>query len=388
MAKELSVDLNECAQVIAFNNNFVQLCKDLLGAFPEQAKNIKDCAREYNSLKKSKKTSEFLKTVIDLLGPHISKVSQYDDNIFSDDYQEGPLTLLPHIDFKRIWQIIESDDFESENVAKTKKTIYNYLQVLYICATQSIAQMEQVKTGLDKQKDFLMNMLKNLDLEERLQGRVDEILEEEEGDTVDVIAKISEIFGEDNLLVSVIKEVIEEVNLGNDLNHPVDAITKLMANNGRKLDELIVTLKDKLQKKIKDKGLTPEDIKKDIMKVKDRMTEMISENPELSHLKGMMSGEAQMESFMTDHFETLSPEDKERFSGIRDIMKKGIPEWTEQDYDAMNTFVAHVNANAGANAGASAVASASANQYSKENVTNAVKASKSRKTVKNNKSKK
>ena len=78
------------------------------------------------------------------MGPYIYRVSQYDNEVFSDT--ENPVVLLEHLQLTNYW---------NHNISLgTKMSIFNYLHVLYVLAFHSVRGAEATKTDLGDAPDF------------------------------------------------------------------------------------------------------------------------------------------------------------------------------------------------------------------------------------------
>src|SRR3989338_8413017 len=102
---------DKCKQVIVFHNHLVQFFQNLKEVFPDMKKDIKTSIKLYRDTERK----QYIVDLHERLKPHISYITEYDEGLFSDDYSHGALELLPHVDFKHLWTIIDSEDFVLEN---------------------------------------------------------------------------------------------------------------------------------------------------------------------------------------------------------------------------------------------------------------------------------
>jgi hypothetical protein len=246
---------DKCKNVIIFHNNLCKFFKSLKGVLPEYVDTIRECIAYYKSCARS----SYLKECEGLITPHISYISQYDYGILTDDYARGPRYLLPKMDFREIWNILDSEDFQEDTVflEKTKKSIFNHIQTIYVSIQMAMTQIGIFDRNMEKQKVFLMNMLENLQMDDKIKERIEQMkLEEAEaaakGQSGNMLNGIAELLGgEDNFIYQLAKEVADELDMGNDdINDPVSAITGLFADGGRKIRELIVTVGDRIEQKV------------------------------------------------------------------------------------------------------------------------------------------
>jgi len=274
--------------------------------------------------------------------PHIKYISQYDEGIFSNDYSKEALKLLPGLDMKKIMQFInESDDYTTEECAKTKKNIFNHLQSIYIVAELASSQMNKFNEAMDKQKDMMINMLKNLNLDERLKARVEEITKEEEEEenknsmsTDEMMKKLGEVLGEDNFVFQLAKDVAEEINMGKDGDTPVDAINMLFANNGQRLQELIVTITEKIQDRVDRGEITPEQLVEHASQMKERLKKVMGDIPEISK----MNDPTQLTQLFSESYEKLSQQEQKEYKDIKELLAKPMGIWNDDEKKRFDEF--------------------------------------------------
>ena len=332
---------DKCKNVVMFHNNLCKFLRALKGVLPEYNSSIK-CATDYY---KSMSRLDYLQEVQTLLTPHIQNVSEYDEGIFTDDYRLGPLFLLPKMDFREIWNLLDSDDFKKESGLQesTKKSIFNHLQTLYVSGEMALSQVLLFNKNIDKQKTFLMNMLDNLKLDETLKEKISQMkADEAEAKGTDSgfsMDKLSELFGEDNFVYKVAKEVADELNLGNtEMDSPTDAITDLFANNGRKLRDLIVTVTDKIEQKVQSGEVDKEKLINDAKKMKDKLSGFIGKIP---GLEDMLNNNEMINQIGTQYSEITDSEQKQYFY-IPALLKKTLLEWDDAEKTQFDEFVTYL----------------------------------------------
>lgn len=333
---------DKCKNVIAFHNNLTKFLKSLKGVLPEFLPDIKVAIRYY----KSKTRSEYLKETQELLEPHISYISQYDYGIFSDDYQKGPRILLPTMDFRKIWELLDSEDFRAEPVlqAKTQKTIYNHLQSIYVSVQMALDQIDVFNKNIEKQKTFLMNMLENLQLDETIKKRIEEMKAEEakNGDSGGGFAglgKLADMFGEDNFVFQLAKDVAQELDIGtDDIESPVDAITELFADGGQKLRELIVTVGDKIEQKVQSGEVDTDRLREDAQKMKDKIEGFMGKIPGLEE----MVNNADMIKQFREYYDDLTEEEQKEYEYVPGLLDGDPNEWTDEEREAFDGYAQFV----------------------------------------------
>lgn len=333
---------DKCKNVVAFHNNLTKFLKSLKGVMPEFLPDIQVAIRYY----KSKTRSEYLKEVQELLEPHISYISQYDYGIFSDDYQVGPRFLLPTMDFRKIWELLDGEDFSEQPAlqAKTQKTIYNHLQSIYVSVQMALDQIDVFNKNIEKQKTFLMNMLENLQLDETIKKRLEEMKEEEakngdKGGGFAGLGKLADMFGEDNFVFQLAKDVAQELDIGtDDIENPVDAITELFADGGQKLRELILTVGDKIEQKVKSGEVDADQLRADAQKMKDKIEGFMGKIP---GLEDMVNNVDMIKQFR-DFYQDLTAEEQEQYSFVPDMLDRDPHTWSDEEREKFDKYAQFV----------------------------------------------
>jgi hypothetical protein len=343
---------DNCKNVILFHNNWCKFLKNLKGVLPELGPIVKDAVTYY----KGTNRIAFLQEVITTLSPHIKYISEYDESIFSTDYTTPlkltGLVLLPKMDFMTVWQHFDSEDFveDPKLASATKRSIFNHLQIIYISANTALEQISAFDKALEKQKEFMMNMLANMELDDKLKERIEEMKADElkngaSQDGLD-IKKLGELFGEDNFVYQLAKEVSEELGLGSgEVSNPMGAVTSLFANGSKKLKELIITLEEKIITKARSGEFSEEKMRADAMKAKQGLSSIVGKIPGLSKL---LNSDNVMSEFR-EKYETLSPEDKERFNQLPDLLNKDSLSWSSEDHVYFSKYVKEFHPDIGRN---------------------------------------
>ena len=331
---------DKCKQVVLYNNHLLKFYKDLKTLCPDFSRDIAKSAKHYKGMDRM----NHIKLVLSRLEPHIKSISQYDEAIFSNDYCKEPMRLIPGIDFKKVMKFInDSEDLDQELAAKTKKSIFNHLQSIYISADLASSQINQFNTAMSKQKDMLLNMLKNVNLDERLKERVERITKDEEeaagsggggSDSEELLKKLGEALGEDNFIFTLAKDIAEEINLGNDeFDSPVDAISVLLANNGQKLQELIVSITEKIEERVEGE-ITPEQLQEQARNMKERLGEVMGDIPELSGLKNPMD----ITKLFSEQYEKLDKKTQEKYTDIKELLARDMKSWSDDEKKRFDEF--------------------------------------------------
>ena len=353
MSASLDSMHDKCKQVILFHNNLCNFFKALKGVLPECSTILKPTIAKYKQVTRVEYVAQ-LKT---LMEPHVKYISEYDEGIFTDDYRPGGFELLPELNFKQVWDLLDAADFDEELLKSTKTKIFNHLQTLYISASMALEQIGSFNKNMEKQKSLLMNMIENLKIGDEVKKRMEEMKKSEEdaaakskggslpgldglagllggagglgglgGGSLPDFDKISELFGEDNFVFQLAKDIVSELDMGNDeLDGPMESIMSLFANNGKKIQDLIIKVGDRLESKLASGEIDKERLFKEAQQMKDKLSTVAPGLSEMMNDKGLSEP-------IKQHYESLSEADKELYSDIPGILEKTFSERTEAEH--------------------------------------------------------
>lgn len=356
---------DQCKQVVVFHNHLIRFFRDLKAACPEFGRTIAKCVKYYNS----KDRAEYIKQVHELMSDHVMAVSKYDEGIFSNDYSQGPLKLLPGLDFKPIFKFINSQEYaeqvDSESLEATKKAIFNHLQSIYINCNLALKQIGQFTQALDKQKQLVLDMMKNLNLNEQLKDKIDKIAEQEQAEDQQnsMLSQLGdlnldELLGEDNFIVDIAKELMEDLNLGGDGEEPVNAVQQLLANGQERLHEIVFTIVQRIQEKIQSGEITKEQMQSQAAGMMDRLKGVIGDlglpieqlMEQMRAQAAGMGGEggesqtpwidsAAVMNIFRDQYGQLSAENQERFKEVVPLFEQDMTSWSPEQQQLFDEFV-------------------------------------------------
>lgn len=235
-----------------FDKNMTIFYNSLLETFPEFKHNI---GRSYKFYKKCEK-KEYINILLSSLEPHINLISNYDEGIFSNDYQEGSMCLLKGLDFKLIFKFINDNTGDDENqysedeALRTKKSIFNHFQSIYLSAQMAQGKISDFNNVMNNQKELFIGMLKNLNINETLKDKIKELESEDTswGGLFDKFIQlwdiVKDIFGEFS--------DIFDINIMNELNDAKDTTGGI----SKKLTKKIMEIAKNMAKKIKNKFMS------------------------------------------------------------------------------------------------------------------------------------
>jgi hypothetical protein len=349
ISKEANPYINihdNCKQVILFHNNLCKFFKSLKGVLPECSVLLKDTI----SLYKTQPRAEYTANLKSLMEPHMKYISIYDEGIFTDDYAEGKLELLPGLNFREIWDLLNDEDFSNDVdlLKSTKRSIFNHLQTIYISATMAVDQIGVFNRNMDKQKTLLMNMIENLKLNDEVKKRMEEMKEQEAAAEskgglgglgglsglaglagglpgLSGIEGLTSMFGDDNFIYKLAQDIVSELDMGNeDMENPLSAIMSLFANDGKKIQDLIVKVGNKLEEKIASGEIDRDKLLSDAQKMKDHLATVA---PGLTD----MINDGGLSEPLKAHYETLSDQEKAEYADVIEILEKPFAMRTQEE---------------------------------------------------------
>lgn len=186
--------------------------------------------------------------------PHIKYISEMDEGIFSSDYNMKSEFLIEKLDLKELF--IFASTFEEEVTKKTKKNLFKYLNTIYISSQMALKKLEEYKNVIDKQKTFLSNMMKSLNLDEKLKEKIEQLDKEEDEENNSSglfggvnMEKLSELFKSltdgDNIFGNIMEEVKNEFEKDSFDSENIN--TKMMSKLKILLKKVIMNIKKKMQ---------------------------------------------------------------------------------------------------------------------------------------------
>ena len=265
--KEHKTIYDECKDVAVFSKHMMRFFNYVM-SLTELAELHPTIRRAYKFYIKEDKKQYILK-LHSVMEPHIKLISQYDEGIFSNDYTEGSMKLIPGIDFKLIYRKLSS------NFAY-KKQLFIHLQTIYISAEMAKNQLCKFGKVLQKQKAFMFNMIKNLNLDDTIKAKIEQLEKEDEENedsgaswfNFDKLSELKEIFGDDNPITKLIKEIMLEVN--------TDGITAegISTNFADKIQNLIKVFLSKIQKKFMSGEISMASLSKDLEDIIEKVSKV------------------------------------------------------------------------------------------------------------------
>lgn len=278
---------DECKDVAIFSKhmmrffNFIMNISELESMHPAIKRGYKFYANE------DKK--KYILKLLGIIEPHIELISQYDEGIFSNDYTTTSMKLIPGIDFKNIFSILN----QNTDLHKYKKQMFTHLQTIYISAEMAKNQLCKFSKVLNKQKAFLFNMVKNLGIDDSIKAKIEQLEKEEAEESadggdfsswfnIDKLSELKEIFGADNPIAKLLKEIMDEINKD---NLTAENITH---NFAEKIQKIIKIFLAKIQSKFMSGEVSMETLSSDIEGIIEKVTKIfpaIKEfiSPEMIH---------------------------------------------------------------------------------------------------------
>lgn len=257
---------DECKDVAIFSKHMMRFFNYVMG-IEELREMYPTIRRGYKFYAKEDKKKYILK-LHSIMEPHINLISQYNEGIFSNDYTTTSMKLIPGIDFKLIFNLLPQTH---------KKQMFTHLQTIYISAEMAKNQLCKFGKVLKKQKEFILNMIKNLNIDDTIKEKIEKLEKEEEDAesesswfnvNFDKLSELKEIFGENNPLTKLIKEIMAEVNTD---GISAEGITNNFAD---KIQKLIRVFLAKIQAKFASGEVSMDSLSKDIMGIIDKISKV------------------------------------------------------------------------------------------------------------------
>ena len=292
---------DQCKQVILFHNNLLKFWKSLSRSIPEVKVAMKDGISYYKNTDRKQYISELHQA----MEPHMKFVSVNDVGIFSNDYAPE-LYLMPKINFQEVWKIVETSEGADDGfLESTRISLFKHLQAVFISTELAMQQITQFEEGMKKQREFLMNMMENLKVDDEVNERMKALqeteanAEEAEGGldfssllSGDGLGSTLDGF-QDSAIYSIAQDLVNDLNLDNENSgeDPMAAITNLFANNGEKMQSLIQGIGQKLEEKIEAGEVDRDALMGEAQSMQSKISGLTKSVPGLSQMLNNMNPE-------------------------------------------------------------------------------------------------
>jgi hypothetical protein len=148
--------------------------------------------------------------------------------------------------------------------------------------------------------------------------------------------KLNDLLGGDNFMLQLAQEVASELDFGvADLSNPTSALMNLFADNGKKFQELVVTIGDKIQSKVQSGEIDSEKLLRDAQLMKSKFQGAFGNIPGISDL---LNGGGMAKQFQ-GMYDRLSPEDQQTYAHIPTVLAKPMPDWNDEDKAQFEVFM-------------------------------------------------
>jgi hypothetical protein len=275
--------------------------KDLWGYLKKIMKdtNPRECTELNNFLLKTKKSMEpveLMEKTLRNISPYIDHISRKDEFIFTPEFgnsKSKPLQFIPSFDFRKVWA--------KRNLSKeNKRIIFRYLELIYINAS----------LALNKNRDKVNELVEAIKMEQEITKEADEnpnaFGDADQGGSAGGAGALdfNSIFGNDNVIMELVQDLKNEFNLEEMLTEimggagggmpPLQAGQNPMAllqtmSTNPQMQEMMKNISSRLENKIKEKGITQDDIVKSTESIKKNLMTHVGKMPGGSHIKKMIN---------------------------------------------------------------------------------------------------
>ena len=262
-------------QKVEFNNYLITFIENMISS-PCLNKIYQKEFKKYGKYFSNQKLDDFVEDFYNTILPYVQEISLCYDGMFADDdpkFGTSKICLLYGIDFKDMWRTCQST-----LTPEFKTQMWRDLKTLYIFSSYIVKTKKEFISTVKKHKTIIESMIQSLNEEKHIKAEAQKQIEleklQEEADRID-FKKIFEIFGEDNHLTTIIVEIAKEINLSETFegikSDPLSAFSKLFSGNTDMLNGIIDKVKDKVQAKMTEKGITQEDLLADAKKLQETL---------------------------------------------------------------------------------------------------------------------
>lgn len=348
---------------IIFNNYLVHLLNRLhelesLG-YPDFKEGLDHCFLKYSKLLDNNRIQEYLSHVNERFQAHIKLIAEQDDFLFSADYNQGDLRLISGLDLYNIWQTLdgvehslefEEDESKREECEKMvekalnlKKTIWKSLTNLYVSSCLALGKTDD---------SWAISIMKNLRLAKQLEKEIAEEGDDDEaaGDAglgglefgLPNIADFEKIFNGDNPLSQIINDVRNEIDpeeymraLNPENKPPLEVIMSLFSGQTQGLQTVATNLGMKFENKMKERGLTENDLKA----AADGMKKDLSKIPGIGMLLSQLNTDSLTSNLSNNQSTTNVSDGTQNAGGFQGGFQEGFQEGSQGASDgSQNAF--------------------------------------------------
>jgi hypothetical protein len=283
--------------------------KDLWGYLKKilKSSNPRECADLNNFILKTKKSMssvELMEKTLRNISPYIDQISRKDEFIFTPEFgnaKSKPLQFIPSFDFRRVWA---KRDLTKEN----KRIIFRYLELIYI--NSSLA--------LNKNREKVNELVEAIKMEQEINDEAkanpNAFGDADQGASTGGAMDFNSIFGDDNIIMELVQDLKSEFNLEEMLGelmggrsdgggsggggglgglglqpgqNPMQLLQTMSSNP--QMQEMMKNISTRLESKIKEKGITQDDIVKSTESIKTNLMNHVSKMPGGSHFKKLIN---------------------------------------------------------------------------------------------------
>lgn len=217
---------------------------------------------------------QYSRYIIQNLQPHISKITQKDEFLFTPEYGNKPLNFIIGLDFRQVWKKTKLDPSE-------KRIVFRFLELIYI----------QANLAHNTNKETVKQIVENIKAEQEIAKEAEEnpnmFGDAQNGNGP---LDLASLFGDDNLLVELAQDIAQEVdiqqtlaqafgglNLNNQdaMKNPSQLFEQI--GNNPELRSTMETLAQKVSQRMEEREITQEDLLKSVSSFKTNMEQNISQ---------------------------------------------------------------------------------------------------------------
>lgn len=224
---------------------------------------------------------EYLKQTLSNYDPLVEYIMKNDEFMFTPEFNKKSLYFMEGYDFKRLWRFncLKDDD---------KKFIFRLLKLIYI----------QLSLSLNKNDSKVKQMVEVIKSEDEIEKEARENPNAFDDEKKGGLSDITKLFGNDELLSELAKDISEEVNLQETLKdlmnnsqiqqgqNPLEAMMNICQNQD--IQNMVNNLQTKVAKKMQDRNIKPEDIQKSAGTLQDNLMGALKGVPGGRQLQRMM----------------------------------------------------------------------------------------------------
>jgi hypothetical protein len=247
---------------------------------------VKDFSNKFNSiLAKNDQHIVYISIFMKNIDKYIVHILNRNESLFSDDIFAGNVNLLIKLNFKQIWKL---DNITTD----TKDKIWTLFKLLCIEGRYILKQHDRSVILNKKTLESIEKYLNTCRIQQLIKDEAERLNKEEDisdnkfGDIGGIcnigkfnLEQLMSFFADDdNVVVILIKKVIDDFEIPLSMKNPVSFIQNIFSNNADELKSIITVIITNVCDKMTELKVTDDDLRNDLNKIISKVSKKLNIN--------------------------------------------------------------------------------------------------------------